>query len=96
MMHQKFAVAPGKQTGWKRLVGQEVPKDAYSDLVSVASASNWPSVFTDLDLVAGGAAASVPVSATYTARQLTQVCDGAQTPKATQPALDMFIPLLFW
>ena len=30
------------------------------------------------------------------ARQKVQICDGPQTPRATQPALDMWIPLLFW
>jgi len=34
--------------------------------------------------------------ATDTCRKLTQIVNGAQTPKTTQPALDLWIPLLFW
>ncbi len=31
-MHQKFFVTPHKETGWKRNVGQELPKLGYSDV----------------------------------------------------------------
>ncbi len=91
--HQKFRIAPNKMTGWKRLVGQEVPLDAYSDLMSINGTSNFAAVAVDLEDVNGDAAAGATVSATQTARRLTQIVNGPQTPKATQPALDLWIPL---
>lgn len=94
-MHQKFRVAPGKLTGWKRLVGQEVPVEAYSDLCSISGASVFPGAHVGLTQNVGGAAAPVsPVNASVTSRKLDQVVYGPQTPKETQPALDMWIPLL--
>lgn len=97
MFHQKFKVAPGKQTGWKRLVGQEVPVEAYSDMCSISGASVFPSEHTGLTQNSGGAAANVsPVNASVSSRKMDQLVHGPQTPKATQPALDMWIPLLFW
>jgi hypothetical protein len=33
---------------------------------------------------------------TDTARLQVSICNGPQTPKATQPALDLWIPILFW
>ena len=40
MYHQKFRVTPNKFTGYKRLVGQEVPVDCYSNLMSIAGTSD--------------------------------------------------------
>lgn len=94
--HQKFRVGPHKMTGWKRLVGQEVPVEAYSDLLAVSGASNYNSAAADLEDVNGDAAAGAPTSSSVTARKLLQVVNGPQTPKATQPALDLWIPLIFW
>lgn len=96
LFHQKFRVSPGKMTGWKRLVGQEVPVEGYSDLLAVAGASRYAPAATDLNDVNGDAAAAGAVSAAVTARKLVSVVSGPQTAKAQQPALEMWIPLLFW
>lgn len=96
MFHQKFRIAPNKMTGWKRLVGQEVPVDAYSDLVGIANKSNFPSQLADLEDINGDAAEGAPVSSSVTARKLMQIVSGPQTPKATQPALSLWVPLIFW
>lgn len=96
LFHQKFRVAPGKQTGWKRLVGQEVPVDGYTDLMAIAGASRYAPAATDLTDVNGDAVGAGPVSSAVTARKLVSVVSGAQTAKATQPALEMWIPLIFW
>lgn len=93
LFHQKFRVAPNKATGWKRLVGQEVPIDGYSSLASVAGASVWPAAVAGRLDVNGNAAVGAPVSAPTTARKLVQVVNGPQTPKAVQPALDLWVPL---
>jgi hypothetical protein len=96
MFHQKFRVPPGKQTGWNRLVGQENPILGHTDLVSIAGASAFPALHTGLSNVSAGAAVVSPVNASQTTRLVQQVVMGPQTPQATQPALDMWIPLLFW
>lgn len=94
MFHQKFRVAPGKLTGWKRLVGQEVPVEAYTDLQSVNGASVWSTSHAGLTYTGTTTAASIsPINAVVTSRELSKVVFGAQTPKASQPALDMWIPL---
>ena len=97
-MHQKFKITPAKEVGWKRLVGQEVPIDAYTDLMSVAGQSAYPAGAGNVSSLAGTAvtaSAASPV-AVQTARKLQQVVNGAQTPKAVQPALEMWVPLIFW
>lgn len=96
LYHQKFKVSPGKLTGWKRLVGQEVPVEAYSDLISIAGTSTWPAAILDLEDVNGDAVTGAPVTAGDTSRQFSQIVNGPQTPKLVQPALDLWIPLLFW
>lgn len=93
MFHRKFRVAPGKLTGWKRLVGQEVPQDAYTDLLTIDGESIFPAAATDLTDVNGAAAAGGAVSASTNSRQLVKIVSGAQTPKAVQPALDLWVPL---
>jgi hypothetical protein len=95
LFHQKFRVAPNKLTGWKRLMGQEVPVEGFSDLMSIDGASRFPGVATDLQ-IAGSAAPAGAVTAGVTARKMVSVVSGPQTPKAVQPALSMWIPLLFW
>ncbi len=95
MFHQKFRVPEGKLTGWKRLMGQEVPTVGYTDAVIISGASVFPSTHVGLTQNVGGAAAPIsPVNASVTARELKEICQGAQTPKSSQPALDMWIPLL--
>lgn len=96
IFHQKFKVGPWKLTGWKRLLGQEVPVDAYSNLLAIAGASNYPAVIAGLEDVNGNAAAGAPVLQSGNARKVYQIVNGPQTPQATQPELDLWIPLIFW
>jgi len=96
MYYQKFRIGPHKLTGWKRLVGQEVPVDAYTDLLSVASASNYPAPITDLENLDGQGVPAAPTTAAVSARKLVQVVNGPQTPQLVQPELDLWIPLIFW
>lgn len=62
--------------------------------MSIAGTSPWNA--EALATVAGAPALAAPRAAVETARKLGQILNGAQTPKATQAALDMWIPLLFW
>ena len=93
MFHQKFRVTPNKLTGWKRLVGQEVPKEGYSRLMTIAGASTYPAAASNIVDVNGAAVSAAPANASLTCRQVVAFVDGPQTPKATQPALDLFVPL---
>lgn len=98
IFNRKFRLAPGKVTGWKRLVGQEVEVEAYTDLVTIDTASVWPSQFNNLmnQAVPSVLAPVCPVSATQNSRLRQYVLNGPQTPRAEQPALELWIPLLFW
>jgi hypothetical protein len=93
---QKFRVTPNKQTGWNRLVGQEVPIDGYSDVLAFQGASSWPDSINGLVDVDGNAVVAAPTNASVGARKQVKIVNGYQTPQITQPALDMWIPLLFW
>ncbi len=100
--HRKFKLAPNKVVGWKRLVGQEVPVEAYSDLLTFApygstqGAGPWNSANLNLINVAGSAAPGAPVSPAVSARKLVSVVNGYQTPQVQQPVLDLWVPLIFW
>ena len=120
VFHQKFRVAPNKLVGWKRLVGQETPVDALSDLMVIGGTSQY-SMYTSatgINKTADGAVitaspalgsvsldaplptvtptpASMPTSG-GSARKIQQVLCGFQTPQLIQPALDLWIPLIFW
>lgn len=96
LFHHKFKVPHHKMTGWKRMVGQEIPVDAYSDILSVQGTSKYPTNVANIVDVTGSPVGGAPTSALTTARKYMQVVCGAQTPQATQPALEMWIPLLFW
>jgi len=91
LYHDKFTVQPNKRVGWNRLVGQEVPITAVSELVSIDNVECMCSAGVDTL----GARVGAP-EGNDTARQQTQVLNGPQTPKLVQPALEMWIPLLFW
>jgi len=95
LFHQKFNVPPHKLVGWKRLVGQEVPQEAVSEKLAISGASTWAGG-VDLASVSTANAAGSPENSLVTARRLTHMLDGPQTPKAVQPAQDWWIPLLFW
>lgn len=109
LFHRKFRITPEKLPGWKRLVGQEVPREAWSDLLTVSGASRYPvgihptsgavDAFANVSNIIDALGAPLtggPTNSSYTSRRESRILDGPQTPKATQPALEMWIPLLFW
>lgn len=67
--NRQFLVQPNKETGYKRLVGQEVCSDAYLQQQTLTAP---------------------------TSRVKMNFCNGYQTPKPTQAALEVMVPLLFW
>jgi len=97
MMDEKFRVPPNKRVGYNRLVGQEVPMEGYSGVSkrTVVDATN--------DVAALG---STYLGATFTglsgsnyydiSRKALSVLNGPQTPKETQPALNLWTRLNFW
>lgn len=94
IFNRKFRVPPGKLIGYQRLMGQEYPKASYTDLLAINGTSPWNS--EALAVVNGSPATAAPANASDTARFIQYVLDGYQTPQATQPALDCWVPLLFW
>ena len=78
--HQKFKVCPHKRTGWNRLVGQQVLKRG----TRVVDSANHV-----LDTAA-------TITGTRPFTLSTDFYDGPQTPKTSQPILDLWVPLLFW
>jgi len=93
--HHKFKILPHQMTGWKRLIGQEVPVEGQTNLLSIAGTSNFTSGVNLLD-VSGSAVVGAPVSAATTCRKVVQIVNGPQTPKAVQPAQSWWVKLLFW
>lgn len=96
MFYMKHHVAPNKEIGWRRLVGQEVPIVGHTDLLSVAGTSKYGAAASNLVDVNGAAATGAPANASFTARKQVSIVQGPQTPKAVQPALSLWVPLIFW
>lgn len=87
VFHQKFRVGQWKLTGWKRLMGQEVPIQGYSDPMAIAGTSVYAQgLNANLTDVNGAAVTGAPVNQATTARRIVDVVNGPQTPMATQPA----------
>ncbi len=89
---QKFSILPHKLVGWKRLLGQEVPVEATTDLSSITGSSGAPAAVSNLVDSTGVAVSASIVNAADTSRRVITVVNGPQTPQATQPILDMWIP----
>jgi len=90
---QKFSILPHKLVGWKRLLGQEVPIEATTDLSSITGNSGAPAAVSNLVDITGAPVAASINNALDTSRRVISVVNGPQTPQAVQPSLDMWIPL---
>lgn len=95
MYYSKFEVAPGKRFGWNNLMGQENPVNCVEDHCTINGASQFDSEHSGF-LVGTVNAPCAPQNAAITSRKLGQILNGPQTPKATQPALELWVPLIFW
>ncbi|MCK9609195.1 MAG: hypothetical protein M0R33_22395 [Methylomonas sp.] len=97
LFYSKFKIPPNKVVSWKRLMGQEVPVDSYTDLTSVAGSTfGFPAYAAGLVTAGGALPAGAPDVSAVTSRKVSQIVSGPQTPKALQPALSLWIPLFFW
>jgi len=95
MMYQKFRLTPNKRAGWMKLIGQEVSRESVSHLVSVSGASLFPAGATGLLDINGASTISMS-NASSSVREVKSIVSGYQTPKVSQPELELWIPLLFW
>ncbi|VVB71184.1 Large eukaryotic DNA virus major capsid protein [uncultured archaeon] len=83
VMLRKFGILPNKIDGYKRLNGQQSLLECDSGPISTTLTNNQ--------------SGSTPATGTAdTCQYRKSVSDGAQTPKTTQPALDLYIKLRFW
>lgn len=96
MFYRKFWILHDKQDGWKRLVGQEVPVDGYSNATSIAGANAFTAPMAGLTDQSGANSIVGTNAASITSRKVVQVVSGFQTPKLIQPEMHLWIPLLFW
>lgn len=94
----KKAIQPNKINAWKKLVGQEVPVESYSDLTAFAGQNGYQgpmgtgaitSQFGVPDPVNDSlASSSYKVAKTY--------LNGLQTPQASFSNIQLWTPLWFW
>lgn len=82
LMYSKFGVPTDKRAAFNTLVGQENP---ISGLQIGDTNVNGVNTFQQLLM-----------PATDTSRRQISILNGPQTPKATQPQLEMYVPLRFW
>lgn len=94
--YQKFSVSAGKFDSWRRMMGQEIPIQGYTDLRSIQGNTGYGTAASNVTDVTGTSYVGARQSAATTARKLVQIVTGPQTPALVQPALDLWIPLLFW
>lgn len=87
-MLEKFCVPPNKRAGYNRLVGQETVYEGYSGPIqaSISDSDNDNTLFPSIN----GA------KQTQTCREKKFIVAGPQTPKLTQPPLEMWNKLRFW
>jgi hypothetical protein len=96
LFYRKFRITPDIETGWKRLVGQEVQREGWSDLLTIAGASRYLNNAVNQVDTNGAPLTGGPTTSAVTSRRYTQIVDGPQTAQAVQPLLEMWVPLLFW
>lgn len=96
IFYRKFWVSKDKILAWSRLVGQETPVTGTTDLISINGYSKFGPDITGLQDSSGNPAFGAPVTATVNSRKEVNILMGPQTPQLTQPALELWIPILLW
>lgn len=87
-VYQQFGIPEDKRQAFNTIVGQENEIKAVSNLVNVNGAN---------DKFGSPAGAGVITNVENdTSRRCGCILNGPQTPKATQPELEMYVPLRFW
>ena len=85
-VYQQFGIPEDKRQAFNTIVGQENEIKAYSNLVNVNGATDK----------FGDPATALSNTENDTSRRCGCIVNGPQTPKATQPELEMYVPLRFW
>lgn len=92
----KRRIMPHKLNAWKKLVGQEVSIESSSDLIAISGVSQYSAPITGVTDVSGQVVAPAAALNTSTYRVKKEFFNGPQTPAATQPILELWVPLWFW
>lgn len=94
----KKAIQPNKINAWKKLVGQEVALESYSDLVGFAAQNGYSGPMGTGDITSNTSIPD-PVNAplgSCSYRVTKQYLNGLQTPQAGFTGIQLWIPLWFW
>lgn len=94
----KKAIQPNKINAWKKLVGQEVALESYSDLVGFAAQNGYSGPMGTGDITSNTSSPD-PVNAPLSAcsyRVTKQYLNGLQTPQAGFTGIQLWTPLWFW
>jgi hypothetical protein len=107
VMFQKFCVAPNKEVGYDKCVGQEIPMTGYTGPqyhpltdgettpnTTFYNLHNTPSHPSGVSMT--NPDQSVTTTYNHIGRYKFETVDGPQTPKPSQPALDLYYKLHFW
>lgn len=94
----KKAIQPNKVNAWKKLVGQEVALESYSDLVAFTAQNGYSGPMGTGDITSNTSIPD-PVNAPLSAssyRVTKQFVNGLQTPQAGFTGIQLWTPLWFW
>jgi len=94
----KKSIQPNKISGWKRLVGQEVPVESYSELVSIAGQNGYQGPMGTAAVVSvfGASDPANDALSTSNYKVTKQFLSGYQTPQAAFTGVQLWSPLWFW
>ena len=93
----KKSINPGKVNAWKKLVGQEVPIEAYSDPVAYAGTNGYTGLMGSSVIARNGMPSAITLpTMTVSYKTTKQYMSGLQTPQAAIPETQLWVPLWFW
>jgi len=94
----KKSIQPNKINAWKKLVGQEVPIESYTELVALAGQNGYQGPMGTGAIVSrfGAPDPANDALSTATYKQSKQYLSGLQTPQASFTGVQLWTPLWFW
>lgn len=93
----KKAINPSKVNAWKKLVGQEVPLEVYSDPVAYSGSNGYIGLMGSSVVARSGLPDQItlaPSPVSY--KTSSQFFSGLQTPQIAIPETQLWVPLWFW